>query len=76
MNQIQYFDLAYIGNKADKLQELFSEYSSKPNANGSFLKFENYKDHVVNLGVLATTNCFENEAHFLDRLHLKLLDRL
>ena len=66
-------DLGYIGNKANKLQKYFDGYSKEPNEYGRFLKFENYTSLVVNKGVVVFTNCFENEEHFLELLHNKLL---
>lgn len=68
--------LGFIGHKAEALQSLFSEYSTEPNENGYFLKFENYSELVVNKGVVALTNAFENEEHFKDRLLSKLLFNL
>ena len=66
-------DLGFIGHNADKLQELFKDYSPTPNKYGKFLKFENYTAYVVNEGVYATTNCFEDEQHFNDRFMMKLM---
>lgn len=71
--ETQTFDLGFIGLNADKLQKLFSGYSETPNEYGKFLKFENYTAYVVNEGVIVHTNCFEDEKHFNDRLHMNLL---
>lgn len=65
-------DLGSIGRKADRLQELFNDYSEEPNENGWFLKFEDVTQ--LNLGiVLAYTNCFESEEDFYVSLAKKLL---
>ncbi len=67
-------DLGFIGHKADKLQKLFKGYSTDPNENGKFLKFENYTEVVVNEGVTVHTNCFDcDKNHFLELLHGKVL---
>ena len=69
-------DLKFIGHKAEKLQNLFKEYSFEPNEYGAFLRFENYSMYVVNKGVTCYTNCFENDEHFYEVLHTKLLMNL
>ena len=75
-NEIQTFNLGFIGHKAEKLQSLFSEYSAKENENGYFLEFVNYSELVINQGVYAITNCFQNEEHFNERLQIKLLSNI
>jgi hypothetical protein len=70
------FSLGFIGHKAAKLQELFSEYSLEPNEYGKFLRFEDYSYLVYNQGVTVWTNCFENENEFNERLLLKLISKL
>jgi hypothetical protein len=65
-------DLGFIGHNAEKLQELFKGYSPTPNKYGKFLRFENYT-YVLNEGVFAETNSFEDEKHFNDMLMIKLL---
>lgn len=65
-------DLGFIGHNADKLQKLFG-YSATPNEYGKFLRFENYTAYALNEGVIAVTNCFEDEQHFNDRLMMNLL---
>lgn len=69
-------NLGFIGHKAEAIKALFSEFSEEPNENGYFLKFENYTELVYNKGVLAVTNCFENEEHFRSQLFSKLLFNL
>jgi hypothetical protein len=71
--KIIYFDLGYIGNIADKLQDLFKEYSKEPNEYGFFLKFENFSELVVNVGVIVATNCFSCKKDFMKRLNDKLM---
>ena len=71
--QEMYINLGFIGHNANALQELFSEYSSKPNEYGYFLNFENYSQLANNQGVECHTNCFESEAHFFEKLNSKLL---
>lgn len=71
--QEMYINLGFIGHNANALQELFSEYSRKPNEYGYFLNFENYSQLACNQGVECHTNCFENEAHFFEKLNSKLL---
>lgn len=66
-------DLGFMGHNAEKLQELFKDYSPTPNKYGKFLRFENYTAYALNEGVFAETNCFEDEKHFNDRLMMKLL---
>ncbi len=65
-------DLGFIGNKADKLQQLFDGYTPEANEYGYYLRFENYS-YIGNEGVTAITNCFEDEKHFQEQLHTKLL---
>jgi hypothetical protein len=67
-----YFNLGYIGHKAEKLQALFEGYSSTPNEHGKFLAFEN-TTYIGNKGVTVMTNCFESEEHFNEMLQTKLL---
>ena len=71
--QIIYIDLGFIGNTAEKLQNLFPNHTSEPNENGFYLKFENYSHLVVNTGVSVETNCFESEEEFKEDLFSKLL---
>lgn len=68
-----YIDLGFIGHGAEKLATLFEGYSESPNQYGRFLKFENYSYLVCNQGVTVSTNCFENEAQFLEYMNLKLM---
>ena len=72
----QYFNLGFIGHKASELQALFNEYTPKANEYGYFLCFENYSELVINQGVRAITNCFEDESHFNEQLMIKLLSKL
>lgn len=65
-------ELGYFGHQAELFQELFSEYSQIPNQYGTFLEFTNVTDRVVNMGVVAYTNAFENEYHFNQVLMRKL----
>ena len=67
------FDMGFIGHKALALQELFAEYTPKPNENGKYLYFEDYSHLVVNQGVVVYTNCFESEAEFNEALLNKLI---
>lgn len=69
----KYINLGFIGHNANALQELFPEYSRKPNEYGYFLNFENYSELACNQGVECHTNCFESEAHFFEVLNTKLL---
>jgi hypothetical protein len=69
-------DLGFIGHKAEKLQKLFDGYTTEPNENGYFLKFDNYSELQINQGVQVWTNCFESEEHFNERLMTKLLFNL
>jgi hypothetical protein len=69
-------NLGFIGHKAEKLQSLFSEYSSFANDYGYFLRFENYTELKVNEGVTVYTNAFESEEHFMEVLKSKLFQTL
>ena len=71
-----FINLGYIGNTAEKLQSLYSEYSETPNANGYYLKFTNYSDLVVNQGVMVETNCWKSKKQFKKSLFDKLLFNL
>lgn len=77
MKHTQTFELGYIGHKADKLQKLFEGYATHPedNLSGYFLRFENIT-YIGNKGVVLHTNCFEDEEHFNEQLHTKLLFNL
>lgn len=66
-------DLGFIGNKAEKFQNLFNTYTTEPNEYGYFLRFENYTDLEPNKGVYVLTNCFETEKDFIENLTSKLL---
>lgn len=74
--KVLYINLGYIGNTAEKLQELYSGYSTEPNENGCYLKFENYSDLVVNKGVTVETNCWKKKKQFKKDLFSKLLFNL
>ena len=73
MKNEKYINLGFIGHNANALQELFPEYSRKPNEYGYFLNFENYSELTCNQGVVCHTNCFENEEHFFEVFNQKLL---
>jgi len=66
-------DLGFIGHKAAKLALLYNGYSPTPNEHGKFLNFQNYSSLVVNKGVSVHTNCWTNEADFLEFFYSKLL---
>lgn len=70
---VLYFELGYIGFQAEKLQNLFGNYSIEPNQNGFYLKFINHNYLANNEGVYAESNCFESEEHFREILMEKLL---
>ena len=61
-------NLGFIGNKSLKLQELYKNYTPKPNESGYFLYFEDYTEYAINKGVIVSTNCFESEEDFLKDL--------
>ncbi len=71
----QTFFVGSIGHKADQLQALFSEYTTEPNDHGHFLRFEN-TSHMGNEGVICVTTVFEDETHFTEMLHTRLLFNL
>jgi quinol monooxygenase YgiN len=66
-------DLGFIGNKAEKFQDLYNTYTTEPNKYGYFLRFENYTDLEPNKGVYVMTNCWESEEDFKEDLTSKLL---
>jgi hypothetical protein len=72
-NNLLFFDLGYIGNEAENLQKLFSNYSYYPNEYGYYLKFINFSYLESNHGVNVETNAFESQEHFNEVLLQKLL---
>jgi hypothetical protein len=68
--------LGYIGHKAEKIQELFPEYSPTPNEYGYFLSCENITELNVNEGVIITTNCYSTAEEVEAMLYSRLLFKL
>lgn len=75
-SKVLYIDLGYIGNTAEKLQEMYSEFPTEPNKHGYYLKFTNYSDLVVNQGVKVETNCWKKKKQFKKDLFSTLLSNL
>lgn len=72
-----YFSLGFIGHdKKEKLEALFSEYSTEPNEYGYYLKFQTYSEYVVNKGIMVETNCWDSEEDFKERLYHNMLCNL
>ena len=72
VDNILAINLGNVGHCSDKFQKLFDQFDKDPGDSGYFLRFEDHNYHG-NKYVMAITNCFEDEEHFLERLNLKLL---